>query len=161
MAVFYGDSNNLETTRSKIVAQVTSLIAQMVTDATDPAIAEVHSTNFETLGLTFNAVTVEVDGLDQSYIAQGGSPIGPTLNVLFQVTLRVMIGNANAYQDTIKQGRLIQSILNWFNENRSLGDQFHIQDEMRAELGLEFEDIQAIGGTITLVVQAPEDHTAA
>ena len=161
MATYYGDNNHLEDIRTKMVAQVTALIAQMDTDSTDPEIDYVYSTHHGTLALQFNSVSVGVAGVDQSLIAVQSSPSGPVLDALYQIELRVMIGNLNVYHDEIKVGRLCQSLLNWMQENRNLGDQWHIHGESRAELDAVFDDTHTIGGLVTLVAERWQSHSAA
>lgn len=161
MATQYGTFTSFESARTLVVAELTALAANMVTNAISPAIASVHSTHLADPALTFNAVSVGIISSEDEFPAMKSDPGGPYIASYVTVEVRVMIGNRNAYMDEIKIGRLLSSIQNWLQENRALDASNRVWNTMRTTIGDRFGDTDTIGGTLQFVVRSCNLYTAA
>lgn len=160
MAAYYGDYNPFETVRTLLVAELTALAANMVTNSTDPAILDVDSDHTGDPALTFPAVSVGITGGVGEMAAWSAAATGPLVSFDVQADIRVMIGNRNEYMDESKLGNLMASIVNWLNENRALDANHRIWGEFQVSLRDTFEDTDTIGGIVTVAVRTHGCYTA-
>lgn len=154
MPTQYGSFTPFESARTLVAAELTLLAANMVTNSISPAIASIHSTHLGDPALTFNAVSVGEPSYEDEFPALAAATDGPYITSYVMLEIRVMIGNRNAYMDEIKIGRLLNSIMNWLQENRDLDANNRIWNTMRATIGDRFEDTDTIGGTLQFVVRS-------
>lgn len=161
MATQYGTFTSFETARTLIVTELNALKANMVTNSIVPAISSVHSTHHADPALTFNAVSVGQPSAEDEFPALKSDPGGPYITSLVTVEVRVMIGNRNDYMDEIKIGRLLNSIMNWLQENRAMDASNRVWDTMRTTIGDAFDDTDTIGGTLQFLVRSCHSYMAA
>lgn len=160
MSTTYGDNNEFEDIRTAVVALMNGLKTQMVTDSVVPAIASVYNKPTADPNITFNAVAVSMESADLDVV---GVFAGPVATIIAQVTIRVMIGNADAEVDEVVFWQLANSIENWINERRSFdiagaydetSPQFVLLGSHHIELIGLFEDTQTVGGIVSFPVRA-------
>lgn len=161
MPTIYGTQDPLEDIRSVVVAEMTALIAQMVTDGTDPAVGAAYSTHWATANLTFPSVSVGIIAAELKFPSLQSSPRGPLVDTHATVEIRVMIGRTNEYMDEIKIMRLCQSVVNWLQEHRTTQtDDVRLWDPMQVEGPQTFSDTDTIGGLVRLVMRRPDIYGA-
>lgn len=161
MATIYGTRDVLEGIRTLIVAELSALKTYMASNAIDPAIASVHSVHHGDPALTFPAVSAGLTVSDHDLPAAQTASGGPVIVDMVTAEIRIMIGNRNAYMDEIKIARLMQSVMNWMQEQRALSSDYRIWNTMRTENAVRFEDTDTIGGVVTMMIHGAGDYTAA
>jgi hypothetical protein len=161
MATEYGTNTSFETIRDLIVAELNALKTNMVTNSIVPAISAVYANHWADPALTFNAVSVGLTTSEHSTIAQSADPVGPAISDEVNVEIRVMIGYRKIYMDELMIGRLMNSIMNWLQEQRKLDTNYRIWETMRTENGIRFEDTDTIGGQVTVLVRGQGAYTTA
>lgn len=161
MATQYGSDQAYENARDDVVTEMTAMIAQMVTDGDSPRPAAVYAGHTSTVPMLMPCVTVGLETGIHSLPAHSANDGGPATRTLIGITIRVLIGYTPiTYADDEKIGRLIQSVLNWMNENRVMTSGSRAYHEFNSELPVEFDDTETLGGKITFLVMTHQSFTA-
>lgn len=150
--------------REGIVAQLTALMAQMVTDSIVPRFAAIYTHHNSTSMPLFPFASV---GIERSMSTKEGSGAGTSVGSLsrhsFEVSVRVAVSNLNEPTDEEMEGRLCDSFINWVERTRnwstSNGFRFRMGPEIRVAMNEVFPDIAARGALISFVVMDWEKHT--
>ena len=149
--------------REGVVAQLTALMADMVTNSVVPRFAAVYTHHNSTPNVLFNFASV---GLDRNMSLKQGSGAGVSVGSLsrhsFEVSIRVGVSNLNDAVDEELCGRLCDSIINWIERTRnwstSHGFRWRVGPEFRIAMNETFADIAARGALINFVVMDWEKH---
>lgn len=158
----YGTDEAYETALDDVVAELTALIAAMVTAGTSPALVAVYEGHTSQIPMTFPCATVGLAGGRHVLPAIAATLPGPATRTRIAISIRVLIGYAPVtYRDDRKIGRLLNSVLNWFNEHRLLTSGAHVPDDIDTEIVGVYSDVDALGGEVRFDVMTHQTFTAA
>ena len=161
MADSYGANTYFTTVRAAIATELNALKAAITSGSHSPTIDTVYTTHLGTANWSFNAVSIGIAEIPMEEIGGSSTGAGALIQYRFAVDLRVMIGYINTYPDEEKVLKLCQSIVNWFEENRTLGAQFKYVGTQTVRTREVFEDTETIGGLVELTVIENQGYTAA
>ncbi len=145
----------IETGKDKLIAILTALISTMSTGY-DPTISYVYEKH-QTAKLLLNAVTIDMNASEDS------DPNWSTdihRRYFTEYTVRVHTGyTPDGITDGQKISRLINSLVNKFGDNLTLGDGYRIEDIINFENQQEYSESATFGGGFSVVVSIDVTHT--
>ena len=131
----------------------------MASDGVDPLIAAVYSTHMGTVGMSFPAVSIGLSAVEGELVSGKSSPIGPVIDMMISVDLRIHVGYPNVFHDEIKFMRLANSVVNWMESHRDLQTTgVKLETVFQTVSDETFEDTGTIGGTVSFVIRITEDY---
>jgi uncharacterized protein affecting Mg2+/Co2+ transport len=160
MAEIYkaAQSTIMETARDTLK---TALDAIVWTDIS-PAISYVYD-NHRIADMSFNAVSLEIAGVEKEFTGQQSAPSGPIINYWLQTELRIHTAVAGRHNDYDVFMRLANSLQNFIAEKNHLGT--HVNGQMvigRQGIitpGQTFEESDTVGGTLSFAILWTGKHT--
>jgi len=161
MATVYGTDVSYETALDDVVSELGSLVTAMV-GAINPKLVAVYEGHTSQIPMTFPCATVGLVSGRHELPAIAAALPGPATRTRIGISIRVLIGYAPVtYKDDRKIGRLINSVLNWFNEHRKLDSGAHVPDDVETDIVARFDDTDTVGGEIRFDVFTHQTFTAA
>lgn len=164
MAVTYGDAI-LDSARSVISTSLNALVANMVTNTISPRLLAVYDTHYQEVAPTKPSVMIGL-GVFRTETEASGSGLSEQIAVT--VELRIPTGDtagSDCYRDETEIDRLLNSVLNWLEERRSIGTsgnyQWHIIGPFNGKCDATWDFIKAIGGELTFVMKTWARYTPA
>jgi len=160
MAEVYNTSQSavLETVRDTIK---TKLDAIVWTDIS-PDIDYTYD-NHRIANMSFNAVSVEIVGVEKEHTAQQSSPAGPVINYYITIELRIHTAVGGRHNDYDTFMRLANSLSNFLAENNALGTHANgrmvVHDPGQIVPDQTFEESDTVGGSLTFIVLWSGQHT--
>lgn len=145
-----------EDVRDKLVAQMTSLQTILLTGY-NPAISYIYD-HHRTALLRTNAVTVDIDTIEAKETVGGTSQIA-VVPLIITASIRVHLGYTGGYEDPRDAMGLLQSIDNWLQAHRDLGDNYRVAITGPTNPRMSFEESATLGGEIKVVVTINKDYT--
>jgi hypothetical protein len=145
-----------ETVRDKLVAQMESLKAILLVGY-NPAISYIYD-HHRTALLRTNAVTVDIDRVEAKPTIGGTSQI-VLVPMVVTASIRVHLGYTGGYEDPRDAMGLLQSIDNWLQAHRSLGDSYYIESTGPTDPRMSFDESATLGGEIKIVVTKNMGYT--
>lgn len=155
MADVYGAQEQFDDAVDKVKAQIDALIIAMSSDS--PKISYCYK-GHNTVPVLLNGVTVDFDGADTTI---AGKASGDVLDYHIFVTIRVHTDYAGGYCDGEKVTRLLNSIDNYLNTHRDLGNSYRIWEISDYRSFLDFVESGTIGGQMRVNVQYILEHQQA
>ena len=159
MGEVWGAEATFELARDRLKAQLDALILAMVTDGTDPALNYAYDHHI-VANLQLNAVTIEMADLETEYMGVG-APSGVNLKYIIPFEIHVHTAYENGQMDTVKNMRLLNSIDNYLNVNRDLGDKYRIDLTSTLNNQQEFDDSRTRGGSMQVIIYVYINHAQA
>ena len=154
MAEIYGQTWS-ETARDLLVALMREL-KDTLASGYDPTFSYVYERHNEVMSLP--AVSIDIaDAVDSIYEARSVTNAIVAYYIPFSV--RVHIDYADGVQDGQKTTRLLNSVVNKLEGNRTLQASYYV-DEVKAMRALaEFSESDTLGGEVTVIVQILINHS--
>lgn len=163
MPTTYGTNTAFELMRSTFITNLDALAANMVTNNIVPRFDAVYDTHWENPAIDFYAISLgvpEIIGTSPSPSVGAGR-----YEFLYQIELRIMMGEYNQAHSEVTFMQLANSVVNWFLSHISFGNNFAIKtdssgrDIFRVEFPVVFEDTRTIGGRVWFFVYGIEAFT--
>lgn len=159
MAEVWGTEAHFELARDKLKAQLDALVTAMANEGTDPALGFAYD-NHIIANLQLNAVSIEMADLLTEYLGVGG-PAAVRLRYMIPYDIRVHTAYENGRIDTVKNMRLLNSITNYLNVNRDLGDNYRIDLITTLSNQQDFDDSRTRGGSLQILIEVNLEHEQA
>jgi len=157
MANYYGTTDSIDGLRTLFATHLNTLMTAMATGY-DPTFSYIY--NYHVVApLRLNAVTVGIGaGLTADMYGMDNG-VGHEYDI--PVELRVHTGYVGDTMDEQKIARLIQSLDNYFNKNKSLGSNYELMRTISIEPNRTFSESYTVGGSITFEVKLFVNHVQA
>lgn len=157
MASYYGTTDSIDGLRTLFATHLDTLKTAMASGY-DPTFSHIY--NYHIVApLRLNAVTIGIGtGLTADMYGMDG---GVGHEYVIPVELRVHTGYIGDTKDEQKIARLLQSLDNYFNTNKSLGSNYELMRTISIEPNTTFNDSYTIGGSITFEVKIFINHLQA
>jgi hypothetical protein len=157
MANYYGTTDSIDGLRTLFATHLNTLMTAMASGY-DPTFSYIY--NYHIVApLRLNAVTIGIGaGLTADMYGMDG---GVGHEYVIPVELRVHTGYIGDTKDEQKIARLLQSLDNYFNTNKSLGSNYELMRTMSVDPNVTFGDSYTIGGSITFEVKIFINHVQA
>jgi len=151
-------STVVETLRDKVKAEVDALKIVMATGY-DPTFSYTYDRH-PVANLLLNAVTVDV------LPAAGGDPIGPDIpstNSIYDLTVsvRVHTGYRHSPMLEVVNTQMLDSLDNYLNEQRNLGDGYRLIMTFDINPRMEFSESATKGGELKMLIKIPMERLQA
>lgn len=140
------------TAHSKIDSLIDALQTTLSTQ--DPKFTNVYD-GHRVANLDVPAVTIDIEEIEEDVVGAGSFVV----RYYPHVSIRVHTGYLGGLNDTVKQRRLITSIVNKLRDNVGLADDYRIEDLRDIRIGEEFSGSATYGATVTAVVAKGLVHT--
>lgn len=151
----YG-SDVAEDVRDKLVAQMTAL-QTILLSGYNPAISYIYD-HHRTALLRTNAVTVDIDTVEAKTTIGGTSQI-TLVPLIITASIRAHLGYTGGYEDPRDAMGLLQSIDNWLQAHRDLGDNYVIEITGPTNPRMSFDESATLGGEIKIVITINQGYT--
>lgn len=154
--LYASDSTVLEDVRDALKTKLDAI------DWTDvsPDIDHVYN-NHNQANIEFNAVSIGIVSDEKELIGLRSSSIGPLINHLITVELRIHIAVGERHNDYDIFWRLANSINNFLGRNNELASQMHITEPGTIVGAQTFDESDTVGGSLTFVILYTTAHEAA
>jgi|CXWL01.1.fsa_nt_gi hypothetical protein len=158
MPSVYGTNTAFQSARDALETELNELAADMVTNVVVPRFDAVYDTWYETPAPDYNCVCIGIPRVDGREIVGAGRE-----EFIYRFTLRVLTGD---FDDNFEEERflnLANSIMNWmFTHEQTMANNYRLKREEPIEIvaNVRFDDIQAIGGTVSFSIYGVEAYTA-
>lgn len=163
MPTIYGTVDLIALVRSSMSTHLNALKTAMTSGSIVPAFAAVYDDRWGTLALVFPSAAIGVDQVQNPYVGSSTGTHRSDFNI--QVTLRIMIGNSNAFKDEAKLDQLTQSVLNYLEERRKIyesgTDVIYWVGACEARPVTDFADTRTIGRELVLMMRGTGSFTRA
>lgn len=165
MATVHGDNDVLDDIRTQLKALMDAMMADMVTDGTDPRPATVYNSH-EQPYMTFPAVTVGLNEIatDEGVGVSSGGVY--TLTRYVECEIRIHTDYTDGYLDDQKCWQLLNSIANYIEQKALLYLQSNLTEfhslnftESSIAVGEDFEESLTIGGLYKFEIIVSLQHT--
>jgi len=147
----------VETAKDKLVARLNTLITTMAAGY-DPTVSYLYERHV-VAKLQLNAITVELDTVEETTEAVAGDGSGPLKRYEMSFGVRIHTEYSDGIMDGEKNARLLNSVINQAFGQLDLSDGYRVMAINDPSPKEYFEDSDTLGGQVFVVIMKHVNYT--